>query len=65
MTLIKPNLEKPFFQVFPDKYKLVNDDKCISCENNISESDFKDELSKKEYSISGMCQKCQDLVFNK
>ena len=26
-------------------------------------SDFKDELSIKEYMLSGMCQKCQDHVF--
>ena len=24
---------------------------------------FKDELSKREYSISGLCQKCQDSIF--
>lgn len=24
---------------------------------------FRDELSKREYTISGMCQKCQDKVF--
>jgi uncharacterized CHY-type Zn-finger protein len=26
--------------------------------------DFKDVLSRKEYTISGMCQKCQDDFFN-
>ena len=26
---------------------------------------FRDELSKKEYLISGMCQMCQDAVFGK
>jgi len=25
--------------------------------------DFRDDLSRKEYSISGMCQDCQDSVF--
>ena len=25
---------------------------------------FKDELSEKEYTISGMCQECQDYAFN-
>jgi hypothetical protein len=24
---------------------------------------FRDEISRKEFSISGMCQKCQDLTF--
>ena len=26
-------------------------------------TDFKDELSRKEYTISGFCQSCQDQVF--
>ncbi len=26
--------------------------------------EFKDALSKKEYGISAMCQKCQDAIFN-
>jgi len=26
--------------------------------------DFKEELSKKEYSISGLCQKCQDKIWH-
>ena len=34
---------------------------CTWCKNPITE--FKDELSKKEYRISGMCQKCQDDTF--
>jgi len=35
---------------------------CTSCKKGAST--FKDELSKKEYSISGLCQTCQDAVFN-
>lgn len=34
---------------------------CITCGNKIE--GFKDEISAKEYAISGMCQKCQDEVF--
>jgi len=34
---------------------------CVTCGKNASE--FKDALSRKEYSISGMCQSCQDSVF--
>ena len=26
-------------------------------------NEFRDEISKREYTISGMCQKCQDKVF--
>ena len=35
---------------------------CVCCgEFNL---EFRDELSRKEYKISGMCQCCQDSVFN-
>lgn len=36
---------------------------CPLCKNPIKMEDFKDYLSRKEYSISGMCQKCQDDIF--
>lgn len=35
---------------------------CPTCGKTIGE--FKDALSKKEFTISGMCQLCQDGVFN-
>ena len=34
---------------------------CSLCGNESLK--FKDRLSEKEYMISGMCQKCQDLTF--
>jgi len=34
---------------------------CVTCSGEASE--FRDALSKKEYTISGMCQKCQDDIF--
>ena len=34
---------------------------CIFCGGDASE--FKNDISRKEYSISGMCQKCQDEIF--
>lgn len=37
--------------------------KCVFCNKEIFLDDFKDELSKKEYCISGMCQECQDKFF--
>jgi hypothetical protein len=37
---------------------------CVTCgSSDINASDFRDELSVKEFSISRMCQKCQDDVF--
>lgn len=38
--------------------------KCVFCHKEINpETDFKDELSKKEYGISGICQEYQDETF--
>jgi uncharacterized CHY-type Zn-finger protein len=37
--------------------------KCPFCHTEIYSGDFKDELSKNEYKISGLCQKCQDETF--
>lgn len=34
---------------------------CTCCGGDVTE--FRDALSRKEFSISGACQKCQDLVF--
>jgi len=41
----------------------IENNKCPTCNSDIIIEDFKDELSVKEYRISGMCQKCQDEVF--
>jgi hypothetical protein len=39
----------------------INSRDCVSCGEVADE--FNDELSKKEYGISGLCQECQDSVF--
>ncbi len=36
---------------------------CPFCNKDINVKDFTDTLSKKEYLISGLCQKCQDETF--
>ena len=36
---------------------------CPLCSKPIDLTSFKDDLSKKEYAISGMCQACQDKMF--
>jgi len=41
----------------------VREGNCPTCGNVINVTDFRDELSRKEYKISGMCQKCQDKTF--
>ena len=37
---------------------------CPLCTKPINMEDFKDALSKKEFTISGMCQTCQDSIFS-
>lgn len=41
----------------------IEADKCVMCPNSAVQ--FRDELSRKEYTISGMCQACQDRVFGR
>ena len=63
MPLQKPNLNKPAFKIFPIEGTMIGLSACPICGHEIFESEFRDELSKIEYSISGMCQRCQDAVF--
>jgi len=46
-----------------DRKETIMQGKCATC--NDPNMNFRDALSKKEYSISGMCQKCQDSVFGR
>ena len=39
----------------------IKNNTCVVCKDKITE--FKDEISMKEYQISGFCQKCQDKTF--
>ncbi len=45
---------------FEKEVKLVEQNKCPFCKQPINNNEFKDELSRREYMISGLCQKCQD-----
>lgn len=48
-----------------DRQAVIKSDRCvpppIGCGGPAVE--FRDDLSRKEYSISGLCQKCQDSIF--
>ena len=37
--------------------------RCPLCNTPVRISEFKDDLSLKEFTISGMCQACQDGIF--
>lgn len=44
-----------------DELDDIDSGKCPMCHEYIGE--FRDDLSRKEFGISGMCQNCQDSVF--
>jgi hypothetical protein len=47
-----------------DRVKTITEGYCVSCDTTgIVATSFRDDISKKEYSISGMCQSCQDDFF--
>lgn len=59
-----PELNPVAKKIFPTAQKKKDKGLCPMCGTAINEvDDFKDELSVKEYTISGMCQKCQDELF--
>ena len=59
-----PGIEK-FLNDISGRTSAINQDRCINppigCSGPATE--FRDELSKREYTISGLCQKCQDEIF--
>jgi hypothetical protein len=44
-----------------DRRKTIMSDTCIQCGDPATH--FNDDLSRKEYTISGLCQRCQDDVW--
>jgi len=48
---------------FGKQVEAVEHSFCPFCKKPIVKDEFKDELSEKEYKISGLCQKCQDDMF--
>ncbi len=48
-----------------DRVTCIKEGTCITCDDahGIIASSFRDDVSRKEYAISDMCQSCQDDVF--
>jgi hypothetical protein len=66
-TLSEPEMIPDFRPVdilFPEERARKEMALCPFCDNAISESDFRDKVSLREYQISGLCQSCQDEVFS-
>ena len=55
-----PSLEE-FLETNFGRTTSTKRDVCVSCNGPATE--FKDGLSRREYTISGLCQRCQDSVF--
>ena len=52
--------------IFPKEIERVEKGRCPFCNKKIPFYDeFRDEISKREFKISGLCQKCQDKTFDK
>ncbi len=63
-----PEMEKAIDTVvktlgFLPRRASIEGDICVTCGAKAPPESFRDALSVKEYSISGMCQRCQDGVF--
>ena len=62
---------KEFFDVVAEKNfgksktDAENEKVCVFCHKPIEMKNFRNEISIREYRISGICQKCQDDMFGK
>lgn len=55
-------IDNPLTHLFGiDRVKIIKKDVCVMCAKPATE--FRDDVSKKEYVISGLCQRCQDEIF--
>ncbi len=41
----------------------VHNSICPACKNAVDPNSFRDDVSRREYKISGLCQTCQDEIF--
>lgn len=55
-----PDLNKPVFELFPERKKLILKRTCPECRKKMKFKDFGDDLSMQEYKVSGLCQECMD-----
>lgn len=49
---------------FGSEVDRVEQGMCPFCGEPVKEEDFRDDISRKEYEMSGMCQACQDNTFD-
>jgi len=61
-------MEQSIKEIFGhDRRELIQNDCCvpppIGCGREGIAEEFRNEISRREYTISGLCQKCQDSIF--
>ena len=56
-----PEMEAYLNTIIPHRELYMSHQRCVSC--GCHADWFKDDLSAKEYTISGLCQQCQDDIF--
>ena len=57
-----PQMDQDLTDVFGvDRKQSIKSGACTMCKGEADK--FRDDLSRKEYGISGMCQDCQDNIF--
>lgn len=54
---------KPVDFIFPAEKAMREMSICPFCGVGVTEHDFRDQLSVKEFRISGLCQRCQNEMF--
>ena len=64
-ALLKDSIEQLILSGFEVSDARIAFGRCPLCGQKIDIRDFVDDLSLREYGISGMCQSCQDDVFGK
>ena len=59
-----PVLDEFYAETFGvDRVQSVETGTCVSCGGDVLKTSFRDPLSFQEFTISGLCQPCQDSVF--
>jgi hypothetical protein len=61
MSSKSPKVKAAIEKAFPGTAKAIENKQCPLCLKPIT--DFKDKVAEEEYSISGLCQRCQDRIY--
>ena len=58
-----PKMKALLSSMFPTFTTRIDAGRCPLCTQEVNPDGFRDDLSRKEFRISGMCQSCQDAFF--